>query len=509
MYNNTNDEDGLDINTMLKIHYKLTELFENNENTDLDIELPKENDFGFIEYKRTLFTYKLKLAKLKTQIYWRMSEGLTYNSQSTCYYIVGIEDSGVVKYPIDQEEIISTLNIVNKCIENSDIKYICKQIIYQNNPLLIIKFWKVEILSGADIRIILLGPSESSKTRFFVGLHNCKFSVHKTHSQMTKLDNKIFKSNVFDIHADENKLKKTLILHHQYFNVGYNKDMNLIDINNFKDIHNNLSVGEEDGLNIHVIDTPGNSIISNVKYLISYNVDIIIHFDHVNNLYDHVLKQINNKYNNVVAITDTSFMTDFDTVKLLHQVLLKYQSRKKILDEIEDVLLINETRLIQSHQQTNFNKYIFYSYNLMKMNIFDKISDIFIRNIQYKYNYKSSIHSNNSISIETDKPVHCPILGKTKQLDILDLDSDLDLDLDDSGLEDNDFLLTYYVIILNQIYIVNGKNISCKIIFDKIILIPEKYKVLPIFIIWCKNNTYFLKIYDARSENLKISKANT
>jgi hypothetical protein len=100
-------------------------------------------------------------------------------------------------------------------------------------------------------------------------------------------------------------------------------------------------------------------------------------------------------------------------------------------------------------------------------------------------------------------------LGKTKQLDILDLDSDLDLDLDDSGLEDNDFLLTYYVIILNQIYIVNGKNISCKIIFDKIILIPEKYKVLPIFIIWCKNNTYFLKIYDARSENLKISKANT
>ena len=155
---------------------------------------------------------------------------------------------------------------------------------------------------------------------------------------------------------------------------------------------------------------------------------------------------------------------------------------------MEDILLINETRLIQSHQQTKFNKYIFYSYNLMNMNIFDKISDVYIRNIQYKYNYKSSIHSNNSISIETDKPIHKPILGKTKQLEILDLF--------DSGLEDNENLLTYYVIVLNQIYIVNSKNIPCKIIFDKIILIPEKYKTLPIFVIWCKNNTHYLKIYD-------------
>lgn len=155
---------------------------------------------------------------------------------------------------------------------------------------------------------------------------------------------------------------------------------------------------------------------------------------------------------------------------------------------MEEILLINESRLIESYQQTKFNKYIFYSYNLMNMNIFDKISDVYIRNIQYKYNYKSSIYSNNSISIETDKPVHKPILGKTKQLEILDLL--------DCGLEDNENLLTYYVIILNQIYIVNSKNIPCKIIFDKIILIPEKYKSLPIFIIWCKNNIHYLKIYN-------------
>ena len=124
----------------------------------------------------------------------------------------------------------------------------------------------------------------------------------------------------------------------------------------------------------------------------------------------------------------------------------------------------------------------------MNMSLFDKVSDINIRNIQYKYNYKSSIYSNNSISIETDKQIHRPILGKTVQLEILEIG--------DLELEDNDTLLTYYIIIFNQIYIINAKNIPCKIIFDKIILIPEKYTTIPIFIIWCKNNEYLLKILD-------------
>ena len=194
MNNPTNDEDSLDINKMFEIHYKITELFENSEKNSLDIYLPEENDYGFIEYKRTLHTYKSKLSKLKTQIYWRLSQGLMYNSQNTCYYILGIEDNGVIKHPISQDEITTTLDTVDSCIENSDIKYIYKKIIYQDNPLLIIKFWKEEILSNTDIRIILLGPSESSKTRFFVGLHNCKFSTYETYSQMSKLDNKIFKS---------------------------------------------------------------------------------------------------------------------------------------------------------------------------------------------------------------------------------------------------------------------------------------------------------------------------
>jgi hypothetical protein len=483
------DEDNMDINKMFEIHYQLSELFENIIINTLNINLPEENDYGFIEYKRNLASYKNKLSKLKTQIYWRLSEGLTYNSQNTCYYILGIEDNGIVTNPISQNEITNSLNILNKSIDGSNIKYIYKQVNYKDNPLVIIKFWKEEILSDTDIRIILLGPSESSKTRFFVGLHNCKFNTFNDNNEIAKLDNKIFKSNIFDIHTDENKLKKTLILHHQYFNTTYNKEMNLININDINDIQDNMNITDESGLNIHIIDTPGNSIISNIKYLISYNADIIIHFNQINNLYEQVLEQIDNKYNNVIKITDTSYLSDSNTKKLLHQALLKYQTRNKILNEVEDILLINENRLIQSHQETKFNKYIFYCYNLMNLNIFDKISDITIRNIQYKYNYKSSIHSNNSISIETDKQIHRSILGKTTHLEILELGGD-------SEFEDNDTLLTYYVIILNQIYIINAKNIPCKIIFDKIILIPEKYINIPIFIIWCKNNEFFIKIVD-------------
>jgi hypothetical protein len=124
----------------------------------------------------------------------------------------------------------------------------------------------------------------------------------------------------------------------------------------------------------------------------------------------------------------------------------------------------------------------------MNVNIFDNISNINIRNIQYKYDYKSSVISNNSISIESDKPIYKNILGDTNIIEIIDLPK--------LNLEDNENIITFYIIILNQIYLINGKNIPNKIIFDKIILIPEKFKSIPIFIIWTKNNKYNLEIFN-------------
>jgi hypothetical protein len=76
-------------------------------------------------------------------------------------------------------------------------------------------------------------------------------------------------------------------------------------------------------------------------------------------------------------------------------------------------------------------------------------------------------------------------LGQTEELD------SIVLNLDDL---ENNIVTTYHIIILNQIYILNCSSIPDKIIFDKIILIPEKYESIPVFIIWNKNNTYYLKI---------------
>ena len=61
---------------------------QNNSIMILDIDLPVENDNGFIEYKRTLCSYDDKTSKLKNQIYWRMSEGMKYNSTNSCFYLI-------------------------------------------------------------------------------------------------------------------------------------------------------------------------------------------------------------------------------------------------------------------------------------------------------------------------------------------------------------------------------------------------------------------------------------
>ena len=467
-------EDSIDINKMFELHYIFSNILENEIKNEIFNELSEENDYGFIEYKRNLLSYENKLTKLKTQIYWRISQGLTYNSQSSCYYLLGLENNGKILNPISEFELSKSIEILNNSLKNSNIKYIHKKVTYKSKYFILFKFWKEEILKNSEITVILLGASESLKTKFFVDLHNSKFNIDK----YTK--NKLFKCNIFDIHSNETNSQKTLILHHQYLNINFNNET--LENNNFVDI------GEDEGSNIHIIDTPGNSIISNIKYVISYNVDIILHFNQKNDLYVNILDKINERYNNVLNITDTDYLNDFDIKKVIHRILIKLNSRIKILESIENIILINENRLLQSYQNSNFNKYISFCHNLMNVNIFDNISNINIRNIQYKYDYKSSVTSNNSISIESDKPIYKNMLGDANIIEIIDLPK--------LNLEENENIITFYIIILNQVYLINGTNIPNKIIFDKIILIPEKFKSIPIFIIWTKNNKYHLEICD-------------
>jgi len=88
----------------------------------------KEIDYGFIEYKRTLIYHNFKKSKLLRQIYWRISEYSIYNNDidnhnnNLCYYIIGLENSGVYSN-ININELQNSLDIIKKTIYNTNISY--------------------------------------------------------------------------------------------------------------------------------------------------------------------------------------------------------------------------------------------------------------------------------------------------------------------------------------------------------------------------------------------------
>ena len=67
----------------------LNQIFDNifkNDKNLLDTNLLSENDYGNIEYKRSIKSYNTtkKKNKLLTQILWRISEGLTLRNEKIC-----------------------------------------------------------------------------------------------------------------------------------------------------------------------------------------------------------------------------------------------------------------------------------------------------------------------------------------------------------------------------------------------------------------------------------------
>ena len=153
MNNETYDIEFSIIN-ISSLHKKLTDIFNElidleNPNTiyklQIDDDFPQEYYNGFIEYKRTLATYENKIDKLRTQILWRLSEGIIHNEQEMCYYIVGLEDNGAFPTnPIDFSELEDSKKIIEQCIKQTkismDYRYI--QIENYNKNILIIRMWK-------------------------------------------------------------------------------------------------------------------------------------------------------------------------------------------------------------------------------------------------------------------------------------------------------------------------------------------------------------------------------
>ncbi len=87
---------------------------------------------GFIEYKRTLLSYSgIKNDKLLRQIYWRIYEGIISHNIPKCYYIIGLEDSGIPSY-LSMNELEQSVEIIKQSISNTELHM---QYLHVNNTI--------------------------------------------------------------------------------------------------------------------------------------------------------------------------------------------------------------------------------------------------------------------------------------------------------------------------------------------------------------------------------------
>lgn len=104
----------------------------------------KEIERGNIEYKRSLESYNDndKTNKFIRQIYWRIYEGVVSINKEYCYYIIGIEDSGVPSL-LTKNELYNSISFVIESLKNTDICY--SYLLVKNTILhydyIIFKFW--------------------------------------------------------------------------------------------------------------------------------------------------------------------------------------------------------------------------------------------------------------------------------------------------------------------------------------------------------------------------------
>ena len=112
---------------IIKLDIKLNNIFENNDIDKINpihikYKFSYEFDYGYIEYKRTLKSYRNKKDKLLRQIYWRMYESILFNNTTNpkCYYIIGLEDNGCSSN-LNINELSDSLNIIKESINNTDI----------------------------------------------------------------------------------------------------------------------------------------------------------------------------------------------------------------------------------------------------------------------------------------------------------------------------------------------------------------------------------------------------
>jgi len=148
-----NIDSNIDINNIFLLIDDLSKIFDNLFNTNIKnskqnpilikYNFLKECPNGSIEYKRSLVSYKdNKIEKLIRQIYWRIYEGLVTDGKKICYYIIGLEDSGLPSNLFENELELS-LEIIINFIPKTNLKfsYLYLKNEYNNSIILLIKFW--------------------------------------------------------------------------------------------------------------------------------------------------------------------------------------------------------------------------------------------------------------------------------------------------------------------------------------------------------------------------------
>jgi GTPase len=163
--------------------------------------LSKEIEDGNIEYKRYLVNIdNERLNHLITQMNWRLNEG---NNIAT--YYIGIDDDGS-PYNMNSKEMKETMNNFKKMVNSNDAYIIDKTKIFTNSFKITIKRNTVKY---KEIRIVLLGPTNSGKTTFLSNIILDKIDGN--------IEARIFMMN----HKHELETKKTSSFNCHYKN--YNK----------------------------------------------------------------------------------------------------------------------------------------------------------------------------------------------------------------------------------------------------------------------------------------------
>jgi GTPase len=124
--------------------------------------LLKEIEEGNIEYKRYLVNLdKDRMNQLVTQMNWRLNEG-----NNTAIYYLGIDDDGS-PYNMSNAEREESIDNINKIVSINSAEIIKMDSIYINSLKITIKRKSSILLKHIrEIRIVLLGPTNSGKTTF-------------------------------------------------------------------------------------------------------------------------------------------------------------------------------------------------------------------------------------------------------------------------------------------------------------------------------------------------------